>query len=158
MFIILVASKRQTNRFKSSLQVFFFRNRVNRSRPKIPTPFRHCFTQWNMASTKMGTRQGKFCRVFKQCLSALKFSLLSGNRCKLHTLRRLRTILRRYHDLLWSYLVLFHRYPFCHQMYYFTLVDCVNSFLAVSWIQKDRQNLQSSICLGLKCPFFLQTP
>ena len=33
IFIILVASKRQTYRFKSSLHVFLFRNRVNRTRP-----------------------------------------------------------------------------------------------------------------------------
>ena len=35
IFIILVASKRQTYRFKSSLHVFLFRNRVNRTRPKF---------------------------------------------------------------------------------------------------------------------------
>ena len=35
IFIILVASKRQTYRFKSSLHVFLFRNRVNRTRPNL---------------------------------------------------------------------------------------------------------------------------
>ena len=35
IFIILVASKRQTYRFKSSLRVFLFRNRVNRTRLSI---------------------------------------------------------------------------------------------------------------------------
>ena len=35
IFIILFASKRQTYRFKSSLHVFLFRNRVNRTRPKF---------------------------------------------------------------------------------------------------------------------------
>ena len=36
IFIILVASKRQTYSFKSSLHVYLFRNRVNRMHPKCP--------------------------------------------------------------------------------------------------------------------------
>ena len=52
IFIILVASKRQTYRFKSSLHVFLFLNRANRTHPKYPNHHNlsHKFYFWNVDS------------------------------------------------------------------------------------------------------------
>ena len=60
IFIILVASKRQTYRFKSSLHVFLFRNRVNRTRPKLLVV--HCTAQFAL-------QYGGFCAMWSPAAS-----------------------------------------------------------------------------------------
>ena len=65
IFIILVASKRHTYRFKSSLHVFLFRNRVNRTRPK-------CFIAISNNEKTIETRgpPGPSVLLFSSCLSS----------------------------------------------------------------------------------------